>query len=535
MRNQMAKTDAADFRIFGAAVAFPGDLATSWGACLVEPPAIGALRRQAHGRLTRLGELAPPKSGIPTRVVGYFCLEELTDPQVIASMGLRSQRDRQRLTVVRDGRGAIHLIERAALKPMIRRPGQLEGRIDVRLEDTGPWRMLYLSDDKTELEQKRWTHTLSYIRYGETQDFPAGENSRRAGGVPAERPQVRVRPVWFQVPRIPTGPGRVCWIKGRGDTHYAPSLAEHILVPDNFLYSAPPPDLARPESFAAVANLSWTHLMAETYGRRGGGDGVLHTYIRELSMMPVIDPRKFTASQADDLCGLFHAIAGRQVLPLAEEMRQPDRQAFDEWAMRYLFGDDADDAAQAVERALRDLVAERRQRTASGREQQRRAIRRTTFDPAPIAARVLIDQGQPPSITQMVEELGEGPLSLETVEIPPHEPGRAEVGSTLMDLGDVLVSGQKLLTASSDAHSLAIVAVLTTNAGYSGSLQLPADPGRLESLHTHWEKEWNKWRTSVEEAIRSIFPKPQHAQRRVLIARELEKRIGLPRDTLRAE
>jgi hypothetical protein len=530
----MARTEA-DFRIFGAAAAFPGDLAASWGACLVEPPAIGALRRHARGRLVRLGDLAPPKSGIPTRVVGYFCLEELTDPQAAASMGLRSQRDRQRLTVVRDGRGAIHLIERSALKPMIRRPRQLEGRIDVRMEDTGPWRMLYLSDDKAELEQKRWTHTLTYIRYGETQDFPAGENSRRAGGVPAERPQVRVRPVWFQVARIPTGSGRVCWLKGRGDTHYAPTLAAEILVPDNFLYSAPPPDLARPEAFAAVANLSWTHLMAETYGRRAGGDGVLQTYIRELSMMPVIDPRKFTGFQADDLCGLFEAIARRQVLPLAEEMQQPDRQAFDAWAMQYLFGDDADDAAQSVERALRDLVAERHQRTASGREQQRRAVRRTTFDPAPIAARVLIDQGQPPSILQMAEDLSTGPLDLVTIDIPPHEPGRAEIGSTLMDLGDVLVSGHRLLTAPSDVHSLAIVAVLTTNAGYTGSLQLPADPDRLQPLYAHWHGEWNKWRTSTEEAIRAIFPKPQHAQRRVLIARELENRIGLPRDTLQAE
>jgi hypothetical protein len=136
--------------------------------------------------------------------------------------------------------------------------------------------------------------------------------------------------------------------------------------------------------------------------------------------------------------------------------------------MRYLFGEDADDAAQAVERALRDLETERHQPTASGREQQRRAILRTIFDPAPIAARVLIDQGQPPSITQMVEELDSGPLDLETIEIPPHEPGRAEVGPTLMDLGDVLISGQKLLTAPSDAHSLAVVAVLATNARLFG-------------------------------------------------------------------
>jgi hypothetical protein len=226
--------------------------------------------------------------------VGYFCVEEITDQATMTKMGLRSQQDRRRLAIIRDGRGAVHVIEREALKPMLRRPGILEGKLYVSKEMTAPWHMLYLSDDKLGLETKRWSRTLSYIRYGEVQDFPAREGSRRAGGVPAERPQVRVRPVWFQVPRIPTGEGRVCWIKGRGDRHYAPSLAADIVIPDNFLFSAPPPDLQYPRSFAASANLSWTHLMTEVYGRRGGGDGVLHTYIRELSMLPIVDPRSFS-------------------------------------------------------------------------------------------------------------------------------------------------------------------------------------------------------------------------------------------------
>jgi hypothetical protein len=39
--------------------AFPGDLAASWGACLVEPPAIGALRKHARGRLVRLSGRGP--------------------------------------------------------------------------------------------------------------------------------------------------------------------------------------------------------------------------------------------------------------------------------------------------------------------------------------------------------------------------------------------------------------------------------------------------------------------------------------------
>jgi hypothetical protein len=520
----------ADFSRFRSAEAFPGRIASSWGACLVEPPEVGALRQVAGGRLVELGDLAPPHSGIPTRVVAYFCLEQITDASVQARMGIRSQRDRQRLTVVKDGRGAVHILERDALKPMLRRPGDLEGKLDVTEQDTAPWKMLYLHIDKSDLEFRRWNHTLAYIRYGETQNFPGPEGSRRAGGIPAERPQVRVRPVWFQVAKIPVGPGRVSWLKGRGDRHYVPVLAESLLIPDNFLYSAPP-KLIVPRAFSAVCNLSWTHLMAEIFGRRGGGDGVLHTYIRELSMLPIIDPRKFGQGEAEDFVELFDVVAARPALPINEEMQQPDRQKFDRWAMRYLFENEAEGAASAVERALRGLVEERFQRAASGREQEQRATRRSVFDPAPIAARVLMDCGMPTNIATMVGEL-DSTLDSLALEIPAHSGGMVEVGSTLLDAGDVVVGGHVLLSTPSDSHSLAVVALLTTNNDYSGIFTVPLDSAATAEIYRSWHSAWSEWKESAERAVRVILPRPQQAERRRQVTRELEERTGLPRDLL---
>ncbi|MFB6749369.1 hypothetical protein ACFCX6_00340 [Streptomyces sp. NPDC056353] len=521
-----------DFRALGASSAFPNKLFSSWGACLVEPPSIGSLRRKAGNKIVRLGQLAPPKSGIPTRVVGYFCVEEITDTAVVTRMGLRSQRDRSRLCVIRDGRGAVHLIERSALKPMVRRPGVLEGKISVSVDDTSPWFMLYLDQTADELEELRWAHTLAYIKYGEVQDFPAREGSRRAGGVPAERPQVRVRPIWFQVPRIPTGPGRVCWLKGRGDRHYAPTLSADILIPDNFLYSAPPPSLTVPESFAAVANLTWTNLMAEVYGRRGGGDGVLHTYIRELSQMPLLDPTLLTRTQAEDLVALFSEVASRSALATDEELRRPDRQALDAWAMRYLFGEDADAAGRAVERALRDLVMERTQRTVSGREQQQKAVRRTVFDPAPLASRVLMDCGVQPKFSEFLPE-DFGP-SVE-VDVPAHEDSPARLGDSLMDQGDVLVGDRALITGLDDGHAAAVVALLTAEPRFSGSVQLPLAEDIAQEAVDKWSRRWSEWKAGVEKAIREVLPKAVQAQRRSLVARELEERAGLLPRTLVVE
>jgi hypothetical protein len=521
-----------DFKSLGAGSAFPGKLFSSWGACLVEPPAVGALRRTAADKIVRLGKFAPPKSGIPTRVVKYFLVEEITDPSVVSRMGLRSQRDRTRLCVIRDGRGAVHLIERAALKPVVRRPGVLEGKFSVSVADTSPWFMLYLNQTLDELEELRLAHTLSYIKYGEVQDFPAKEGSRRAGGVPAERPQVRVRPIWFQLPRIPTGPGRICWLKGRGDRHYAPTLASDILIPDNFLFSAPPDSMSVPESFAAVANLSWTNLMAEVYGRRGGGDGVLHTYIRELSQIPLVDPTLFTRTQAEDLVALFSSVASRPALSTDEELRQPDRQALDSWAMKYMFGDNAEAAGRTVERALRDLVMERTQRTVSGREQQQKAVRRTGFDPAPLAARVLMDCGVHPKLDDFLPEYL-GPLM--EVQVPAHTDAPAKLGDSLIDQSHVLVGGEALITHLDEGHAAAVVAVLTASPKFTGVMQVPLDESAAREIVNQWSRRWRQWKQETEQAIKEVLPKATQAQRRVMVARELEERVGLLPRTLLVE
>ena len=531
----MTADSRVDFGALGAKAAFPGKTLRSWGSCLVEPPAVGALRRRAERLLIPLAELSRPRSGIPTRVVDYFCVEVLNDSGTMTAMGLRSQRDRQFLAVIRDGRGALHILEKNVLKPMVRRPGLLEGRLEVHGSDTAPWHMFYVDKTRPELEGLRWHHTLKYIHYGETQDFPAHEGSRRTGGVPAKRPQVRVRPIWFQVPSISLDVGRVCWLKGRGDRHYAPSLGENILIPDNFQYSPVPSGLSNPKAFAAIANLSWAHLMAEIYGRRGGGNGVLHTYIRELGMMPLIDPRLLIRSQSDELVGLFESVAQRVGLPISDELRQPDRQALDLWAMRYLFDEDADDAARTIERSLRDLVAERQQRTTSGREQRQRAVRRSSFDPAPIAACLLLDNGMPPSAVELLDSYQNGELDTWLADVPAHHPGRVESGSTLLDQGDVLIDGRLLISAPSDSHSQLITAVLTIDPAFAGQIYLPTDVREAEEIKRLWLREWTKWLSVVKQGIKEELPRHQHAQRRSAVARELELMAGIAHNVVQVD
>jgi len=55
-------------------------------------------------------------------------------------------------------------------------------------------------------------------------------------------------------------------------------------------------------------------------------------------MLPMLDPRLLTQDQADELAGLFETVAARPMSSVEEDLRDPDRQAFDLWAMRHLVG-----------------------------------------------------------------------------------------------------------------------------------------------------------------------------------------------------
>jgi hypothetical protein len=517
---------AVDFGVLGSQ-AYPGRLAVNWGAELVEPSGLRAIRRQAGLRLVRLGGIAPAHFGIPTRSVKYFCVEEIQDEELLNRYRIITEADRRRLALVRDGRGTLHTMERETLKPIIRRPGMLKGRIRLTPEVVGPWRLFSVQLSRDQLEARRWQHALRYIDYGAQTDFHGG--ARRPGGVVAERANVASRPIWWSVPTMPEGQGRVAWLIGRGDVHYAPELPEGVVVPNNFMYSTPPQELDRPRLLAAVANLSWTHAMAETFGRRSAGDGVLLTYIRELDSFPVLDPRQLTATEGDSLLEAYEQLAKDPVLPVTEELQRPERQAFDRLGMAFLVGSErAADAANTVARALRDLTIERAVKAAAGREYQHQAKSRQTFDPEPIAARVVELEGPPPDFRVLLGDIDPDAISSIVLQVQPHERASSvEVGSSLLDQGAVVVNGLPLLSAPTVGHAHAIRAALATDLDLAGPLVLPLDEETANQAVAVWESALATWSEGVKRRVQNMLPGAQRARRREAVLGFVERQTGL--------
>lgn len=522
-------TGPVDFGDLGAE-AYPGRLAVRWGAELVEPPNVRVIRGLARDRLVQLSGLAPPHYGIPTRSVQYFCVQEMTDSELLARYGIVTGADKRRLALVKDGRGVLHLLERVALKPIIRRPAVLDNTILVSLEAADPWRLFSLQMDMSEIRERRLQHILEYLDYGTRANFRGGP--RRRGGVVAERANVSVRARWWSVTTMPEGAGRIAWPIGRGDVHYVPELPEGVVIPNNFMYSTPPPELQHSRLIAAVANLSWTHVMAEVYGRRSAGDGVLLMYLRELNALPLPDPRLMTQAEADEFLLLYEAIATRPVQPVTQELQRPERQAFDRFGMSFLVGPErAADAADAVARALRDLTAERIAKAATGREQQQRARRRQDFDPEPIAARVLQLAGRPPDLRVLLGDLDPEVIDNVTFEVPPHE--RAEtitVGASLLDHDQLMVNGAVVVATPTPAHALALRSAMTTDPEMAGPFTLPRREDAANEAVASWEARFATWGAEVRERTGTMLPGVARARRRGTVLRSIERQAGiLPR------
>lgn len=245
-------------------------------------------------------------------------------------------------------------------------------------------------------------------------------------------------------------------------------------------------------------------------------------------MLPLLDPRRLTSAQADDLVGLFEVVARRPVEGVDVDLRDPDRQALDRWAMRYLVGDaDASDAARTVERALRDLAAERTDRLASGREQQRVAVRRQGFDSGPVATRLLLENGNPPSVLARLARYEPDALGTVTVVVPDHGPiVHLAAGQSLFDSDRVLVNENLVIDTPSGAHAELVMAALRVDSSLAGPIAMPEAEDEAEAIRQAAQQDWDTWRHAVTAAVAAVLPGAQRASRRHDVGRELERQVG---------
>jgi len=224
-------------------------------------------------------------------------------------------------------------IEPEFLRPLVKSPRECATRvIDPK---TLPHLVFVVHRSKRSLAG---TNALRYIAWGESQGFH-------------QRPTCAARERWYDIGQHPSA--HLAWIKGVWTRHFCPLLPEADIALDQQLYSITLREPTQCKIIAALLNSTWTALCAELGGRVNLGDGILWIAAYEAGQLPLPDPARISDAQASRLESLFDTLATRPVLPIEEEIMQPDHRALDEVVFDTLGLDDA--ARQAVRQSVIEL------------------------------------------------------------------------------------------------------------------------------------------------------------------------------------
>lgn len=299
--------------VFGA----PPGQAPRWGALLRAPQVyLDALDRNRH-RLVPLKTLARIRRGYTTGANEFFYLDRAT--------------------------AAEWNIECEFLRPLFKSPRDCSSlAVDP---STLPHVALVVHRSKRSLAG---ANVLRYIAWGESQGFHT-------------RPTCAARERWYDIGERP--PAHLAWIKGVWTRHFSPSLPETGLALDQQLYGVELHEPSWRKVVAALLNSTWAALCAELGGRVNFGDGILWIAAYEAGQLPLPNPACIAGDQASALQAAFDALATRPVLPVAEQMTQPDRYALDETVFDLLQLNHTE--RRAIRAAVLDLVQARLARAKS--------------------------------------------------------------------------------------------------------------------------------------------------------------------------
>jgi hypothetical protein len=273
-------------------------IGNKWGGKYLRAPDIFfTILEKGKGKLVRLGDIAEVRRGFTTGANKFFYLEPTGKPAPAGYLH------------VRNGAGWEGEIEEEFLKPVIKSPRECRS-ILIKPEDLR-YKIFMCHRDKSEL---KGTAALEYIRWGEAQGYH-------------ERPSCKGRPRWWDVGVREVAP--LSFNKGPWDRHFIPVNMANAFT-DQQVYIILPRLQVDILILGAVANSTTWWGFLETTGRANFGEGILWIAVYEAAQMPLLNPEVITPEERERLLSAFASLGPRDVLPVVDEIHQPDRRALDE-------------------------------------------------------------------------------------------------------------------------------------------------------------------------------------------------------------
>ena len=251
--------------------------ADKWGGKYLRAPDIyWTIMEKGKDKLVRLGDVAEVRRGFTTGANEFFYL----DAEAIQRWG----------------------IEDEFLKPVIKSPRECKS---ILIDPSRLKFKLFMCDkDREDLEG---TAALDYIEWGESQEFD-------------QRPSCKGRARWWEIKE--TEWATHVWVKSINDRHMQARIPFNAFV-DQRLYVI---TYTQSENLNVVLNCTPTLLFKELYGRVNLGEGALDTAVYEANQIFIVNPEFISVNDAK---GIEETLSLRDVLPIFDEIHQPDRRALD--------------------------------------------------------------------------------------------------------------------------------------------------------------------------------------------------------------
>ncbi len=281
-----------------------------WGLYIRAPQVYFDLLREAGDKLVPLSQVAEVRRGYTTGINDFFYLEPLGPGQTPGTLR------------VKNARGWVGEIEEDFLKPTLL---SLKEVISLALSGKEAKSLLFVCPyGRKDLQTKGYYGALGYVQWGDEQRT-AGRGRVGTYGVPF--PLVSTvqshRPEWFNLPI--RKPGQIISNRFIGERFGFP-INPRLVISDTFFEIS---FTGEEELYAALLNCTLSFLLVELTGRQTWAQGVLYLYGPELRELLVPSISYMPTHLRERILQTFGRLNRRSVKPIAQEIRQKDRQALD--------------------------------------------------------------------------------------------------------------------------------------------------------------------------------------------------------------
>ncbi|MBI2866666.1 MAG: SAM-dependent DNA methyltransferase [Chloroflexi bacterium] len=472
--------------------------AGKWGQYVRAPDVWFDILEIAGERLVPLHELAEVRFGFKTGADRFFCVRDVTEEQLRLLPDAAAFRakwgvapgDTERVRIVRDGEGGLHLVEARFLEPEFHTLMEAQS-IVVRASDCQR-RVVNAPVSRATL---RRTRLGDYVAYAEQRGW-------HTGSTVASR--ARVRP-WYDLGLRPKAErAHMFWPKSQQYRHIVAWNEERLPGNDN-LYDVWANEDVRPRLLWAVLNSTVVALSKHQFGRAAGVEGNLKTEVVDVNMMLVPDVRRAPPEVAALAVAAAERMAKRASRNLPEEFVLDDRQDLDDAVLGFLGVADPAERRELrgrIYEALSQLYAATRARELIAQKDRLHSKRKGALTAADMADELWELERDSFKLLQFPEDFLRRPPHGQPLDLPP---GPVEVGTAMIDTGrrlragTIRVGGPKGEVMDVGSVARGFYAATMALCGHSGPIPMPEDADCESAV-----QEFARYRTKLEQQLKAL-------------------------------